>query len=231
MPKFNLLSSNAKLDKCQKIGWLSLGLQMAPYDIGGPNVCKFASKGCAAACLFSAGRGAFKPVQDARIRRKEMFFNNKDGFVNLLIEDIKKAIKYASKHGLKLCIRPNVLSDIPWHKVKVGGQNIFERFPTVQFMDYTKDVQKCIDNDVANYHLTFSRSEENDAECQKLMIERPDVNIAVVFNDPPETWKGRKVIDGDDHDARFLDPAGCIVGLKAKGKARHDTSGFVVHSQ
>ena len=36
------------------------------------------------------------------------------------------------------------------------------------------------------------------------------------------------MISGDDSDVRFLDPQGVIVGLKAKGKARFDTSGFVV---
>jgi hypothetical protein len=36
------------------------------------------------------------------------------------------------------------------------------------------------------------------------------------------------VIDGDANDLRFLDPTGVIVGLKAKGAAKKDTSGFVV---
>jgi hypothetical protein len=37
-----------------------------------------------------------------------------------------------------------------------------------------------------------------------------------------------RVADGDAHDYRPADPTGCIVALKAKGDARHDTSGFVV---
>ena len=36
------------------------------------------------------------------------------------------------------------------------------------------------------------------------------------------------IVRGDDHDARFLDPSECVVALYAKGKARHDTSNFVV---
>ena len=36
------------------------------------------------------------------------------------------------------------------------------------------------------------------------------------------------VINGDKTDMRFKDPVGVIVGLKAKGKARKDTSGFVI---
>ena len=38
---------------------------------------------------------------------------------------------------------------------------------------------------------------------------------------------GRPVINADDTDLRFLDPKGTIAGLKAKGRAKKDTSGFV----
>jgi len=37
-----------------------------------------------------------------------------------------------------------------------------------------------------------------------------------------------QVIDGDKDDLRFLDPKGVVVGLIAKGKAKRDTSGFVI---
>jgi hypothetical protein len=50
----------------------------------------------------------------------------------------------------------------------------------------------------------------------------------VFKNDLPETWKGFKVIDGDKTDERFLDEKGVVVGLKAKGDAKKDQSGFVV---
>jgi hypothetical protein len=52
--------------------------------------------------------------------------------------------------------------------------------------------------------------------------------VAVVFKSVPETYLGRPVINGDETDLRFLDPRGVIVGLKAKGKAKKDTTGFVV---
>jgi len=44
----------------------------------------------------------------------------------------------------------------------------------------------------------------------------------------PKFYKGVKVFNGDTNDLRFLDERGVIVGLKAKGKARKDTSGFVI---
>ena len=36
------------------------------------------------------------------------------------------------------------------------------------------------------------------------------------------------MIDGDVSDVRFNDPKGVIVGLRAKGDAKKDTSGFVI---
>ena len=54
-------------------------------------------------------------------------------------------------------------------------------------------------------------------------------NIAVVFRkELPTTYKGYQVVNGDEHDLRFLDPRNSIVGLKAKGKAKTDYSGFVL---
>lgn len=56
--------------------------------------------------------------------------------------------------------------------------------------------------------------------------------MAVVFStrkgEPlPETWHGFRVIDGDESDLRFTDPAGVVVGLRAKGDAKGEASGFV----
>jgi hypothetical protein len=54
------------------------------------------------------------------------------------------------------------------------------------------------------------------------------MNVAVVFDTLPTTYLGRPVVNGDDTDLRFLDPQGVVVGLKAKGRAKKDTSGFTV---
>jgi len=78
----------------------------------------------------------------------------------------------------------------------------------------------------SNYHLTFSKSENNWDKC--LDVLNNGGNIAAVFDKVPDTYLGYQVIDGDKSDLRFLDPKNVIVGLKAKGKARKDTSGFVI---
>jgi hypothetical protein len=52
----------------------------------------------------------------------------------------------------------------------------------------------------------------------------------VFWPEVPQSHWGKPVIDGDKHDARFLDQAGTIVGLKAKGQAKKDTTGFTVRT-
>jgi hypothetical protein len=98
-------------------------------------------------------------------------------------------------------------------------------FPEVQFYDYTKVRNRKVSH-LTNYHLTFSKADGNDMDVR--LIASTGMNVAVVFKEVPDTYIGRTVIDGDETDLRFLDPKGVVVGLKAKGKAKKDTTGFVV---
>jgi hypothetical protein len=57
-----------------------------------------------------------------------------------------------------------------------------------------------------------------------------NTNMAVVSTLPmPKKFRGLDCINGDEDDLRFLDPQGVVVWLSAKGKAKKDTSGFVIH--
>jgi len=111
------------------------------------------------------------------------------------------------------------------------AKEIMEAFPDVQFYDYTKVLTRmlryCDGKFPANYHLTFSRSESNWDDCIKVLAKGG--NVAAVFSkDLPGDHIGYTVVDGDVNDLRFNDPRNVIVGLKAKGKARKDDSGFVI---
>ena len=59
------------------------------------------------------------------------------------------------------------------------------------------------------------------------MALQQGMNVAMVFDKLPDTYMGRPVFNADETDLRFLDPKGVILGLKAKGRAKKDTSGFV----
>lgn len=222
-------------------GYMTYILHLAPATLSGYNVCAKATQGCIAACLNTAGRGGmFKKgettnvIQKARIRKTELFFEDRVQFMALLVKDIELAIKQSIRMKLFPVVRLNGTSDIAWEKYEVVRDgitysNIFAAFPDLEFYDYTKILGRKI-NHIENYSLTFSAADGNDADVAKAMQQ--GYNIATVFGikktlPMPETYMGRPVFNGDDSDLRFLDPHGVVVGLYAKGKAKKDTSGFV----
>lgn len=224
---FKLLTKgNPKTIKGQGLGYMTYILHLAPADLSGHEVCPKRTAGCTAACLNTAGRGGmFKPggtntIQQARIRKTKYFFADRTAFMQDLYDDITKAVKQATRQGYIPVFRLNGTSDLSWEKYAVGEhKNIFKAFPDVQFYDYTKVLGRKVE-DIANYHLTFSRAENNEADVAKALAA--GMNVAVVYDRIPE-----QTYSADEHDLRFLDPAVGIIGLKAKGRARKDTSGFV----
>lgn len=216
-----LTKSNPKLLKSLSLGYVSFGLSLAPNITSGYQTCAKASPACAAECLFYAGRGAFQRTQDARIRKTQWFFEDRSSFLAALEAEIDSTSKKILSLGMIPVYRPNVDSDLPWEKF-----GIIQNFPHLQFYDYTKVFGRKVPD---NYHLTFSRSEINDYDCRKAIAA--GMNVAVVFERKPPDYFGLPVIDGDEHDLRFLDPQGVVVGLKPKGRARHSTSGFVVRNE
>jgi hypothetical protein len=205
-------------------------LHLAPAKLSGYQTCPKATEGCKAACLNTAGRSVFSSVQKARIARTRQFFENRQAFLNNLCSEITKAERKAIREGKQLTMRLNGTSDLQWEIFKAfEGKTIFEAFPNVIFYDYTK-IAKRNPKPFANYSLTFSAADGNDADVAEAI--QKGMNVAVVFagNDLPTEWNGKPVIDGDTDDLRFLDPQGVIVGLRAKGKAKYDTSGFVKHA-
>jgi len=232
-----LSTGNPKILKGMAQGYNTYILHLAPANVSGYETCPKRTAGCTAACLNTAGRGGmFKRgettnvIQEARKRKTRMFFENRGAFMLQLYLDIKKAIKQSEKLGLIPVFRLNGTSDLAWEKYEVqDGKNIFEMFPNVQFYDYTKMLNRKVKT-FANYHLTFSAADGNDADVDKAIEQ--GYNIATVFGikktlPMPEAYKGLPVFNGDESDLRFLDPKGVVVGLYAKGKAKKDTSGFV----
>ena len=221
-----LNAGNYKTSKGEKYGWKTYGLHLAPFNLSGKNVCSSATAGCSTACLNTAGRGIMHSVQDARVKKTRRFFEDRDGFLSQLYKEITSSIKSAKRKQIKSCFRLNLTSDLPWENLVV------KYFPFAQFYDYTKHLKRFVrfleGKLPANYHLTYSRSEET-TDAMVIALCKSGGNVAVVFRDHlPKTWLGIEVIDGDDSDLRFQDGKGKIVGLLEKGLAKKDETGFVV---
>ena len=229
------VSSDAKTVKGETLGFLTGILYLAPATTTKWNTCPLAKIAqCDVACLNSAGRGAFSSVQQARVNKTTWFFTERNDFMQQLVVDIAKLIRKAYKKGLKPLVRLNGTSDIRWESVAftdvtgIEYVNIFAAFPNIQFYDYTKIANR---NDLpANYDVTFSYSgvEGFQPYVEKALLN--NMRMAVVFRkekDIPTTFMGIPVVSGDNSDVRHLDDK-VIVGLYAKGKAKLDTTGFVV---
>lgn len=234
-------ASSAKLAKGQgEQGYMTAVLYLKPADSSGlgVNLCPAASAGCKAACLNTAGRGAeymvnaqgVNTVQQARQQRTELYVNNRPEFMRKLEREIEAFIVKASKAGMRPAIRLNGTSDIDW-------TDIYYTFPDVQFYEYTKRPDLAMKlQAITNVSVTFSLSESNIVPAMRMLGK--GINVAVVFNtkrghELPQEFLNRAVIDGDTTDNRFLDPVGIlgyVIGLRAKGKAIRDTSGFVQQS-
>lgn len=223
-------STNAKTSKNEIKTFI---LYIAPFNQNnkGINLCPMASKGCAAACLFTAGRGKFSNVKQSRINKANLYVNDRETFLNLLGYEIQKEIYKAIKGNYKIAFRLNGTSDLDFVGM-LKSKNIFDYSLTpsnVIFYDYTKILGKCLKykND-KKYILTFSRSEENQNDWLKALEQ--NITTSVVFgNYIPKEYKGKKVIDGDKSDIVMLKNQGYILGLKAKGDAKKDKSNFVIH--
>jgi len=221
------IQADAKTSKGVNAGYLTGILYLAPASLSGVNVCPKSSAGCRAACLFSAGRGRFYAINRARVVKTLAYHFDAPRFVQAIKKSIKSLITKANNRGLIPVVRLNGTSDILWER----NTDIIQSFSGVQFYDYSKIVKRVLFDIPKNYHLTFSLSESNEADARLALAK--GYNVAVVFRTAayPATYLGATVINGDATDLRFLDATGTgqgvVVGLKAKGKAKGDASGFV----
>ena len=234
--KLLTVNGNPKIVKGDKLSdkYLSAIMHLSPINT---RICPYQDIAkCKEACLNTAGRGGiFKKgestnvIQEARKRKTDLFLNDRDTFMSLLVKDIQAFVRKCERLDKKPCIRLNGTSDIQWELIPVDNYaNIFDMFSDVQFYDYTKIPTRKVSS-IKNYHLTWSYSQANDKYAR--LFEQVPYNKAVVFHGGlPRLFKGIKVIDGDTTDMRFLDKQNRVVGLKAKGLAKKDTSGFVIQT-
>lgn len=211
-------AANAKLAK--SVGYYNVGISLAPAKASGFQVCVHSTPLCRRACLANTGRAEFTPaIQKSRIARTRFLMQHRQLFRECLFAELDSVDRKAKKLGIQVAMRPNVLSDILWHKIM---PELFERYNHWQFYAYTKWPIEAYKDKPDNLHITYSYNENTTEQTVRNYIEQ-GINVAVAFYHRPtmkpaipETWHGFKVIDGDASDLRFLDPQGVIVGLKAK---------------
>lgn len=248
-------TDNAKAAKASGYGYLNAVHYMAPHDLGGVgNLCSHASPQCIAICLGQySGQAAMvsdleadtNPTRESRKLKAQLFMRERGDYMNRLARDIIKLDAQATRDGLKLCVRPNGSTDIPFERISfaidaktakalrlpdMAGRvmTLPQLFPAIQFVDYTKNPTR-LGKAPSNLDLTLSYSGNNAQACVDALLAGH--NVAMVFHGGlPDSFAGFPVIDGDKHDLRHLDrKGGVIVGLTPKGtKAKRDTSGFVV---
>jgi hypothetical protein len=239
-------TDSPKAIKADAFGYLNAIHYMAPSDLSGVNLCPHASPAWEALCLgWTSGQasmvreiGSRRPqgnsARQSRLDKARRFMRDRKGYMADIVRSLELEQDKAARLGKKLCVRLNGSTDIAFEGIAVERQgqsfkNIFEAFAEVQFVDYTKNPNRFARALPANYHLTFSRSETNEAKAAELL--RAGHNVAIVFGAcRPPNWQGFPTIDGDKHDLRHLDPrGGYVVALSPKGrKAKKDKSGFVV---
>jgi len=233
MKKIKLLNSNYKLDKSKDFGYYTIGLSLAHGNTSGINVCKDASPICLMLCNAESGQNGNEISKKAKIARTHFLRDNKIEFFAQLRDELLFHKKKAEKIGLKLAVRLNVYSDLNW-------KAFIRNYPDIQFYDYTARIEM-FENKPKNLHLTFSRK-ENNADKVATVLQQ-GYNVAVPFRvkrgQPlPNTFLGKRVIDGDLHDLRFLDDRNVIVGLRykyilSKGNAHLNklmNNGFVIEA-
>jgi len=253
-PKLLNIDSNAKTVKGQTRGFMTAVLYLAPFTASGYNVCPMAElAGCIAECLNTAGRGGMSKgsatfaapdgtlvpdnaIQHCRIKRTRYFMEDRAAFLAQLVKEVEAFTRRAAKLGLTPVLRLNGTSDIRWENIPVqrGGQefaHMFAAFPSLTAYDYTKISNRRIAG-IANYSLSYSFSGAPGYLPHVRKALAAGMNLVVVFRNAnfPAEFMGRTVVNGDETDLRFLDPANVVVGLKAKGRARKSKSPFVVET-
>jgi hypothetical protein len=223
----NLLSKGSSNAKTAKNSTETLILYLAPFtqNSKGINLCPKATAGCASACLFTAGRGAFSNVAKARTNRTEYYLHDR----KIFLAQVAKEINRKAKKVPTLAVRLNGTSDVKLVEMLTLAHDIA---PNVVFYDYTKIPSKAGNRKTTQGHdyiVTYSFNEGNDSIPNALEVLNRGGNVAAVFrNELPDTFLGYPVIDGDASDIEMLKHRGVILGLKAKGKAKKDTTGFVI---
>ena len=216
------VSTSKKVQLSAAHSTLTYILYLAPANMSGYEVCPL-SEHCRQFCLNGSGHNKIdtlsgkNAINNARVRKTRAFFEDRQLFMDVLIQEIEKARRLARKKRMKFAVRLNGTSDLSplMFRDERTGKNILDIFPRVQFYDYTKVSSRFqLAARYKNYDLTFSFDGHNWDASERFL--RQGGKVAVVFRNQkrlPVSFKGWKVVDGNEYDMRYMDPPSSIVGL------------------
>ena len=226
--------ANPKLRRSNRAGtpYRTWGLALAPARDSGHQLCSSSSPACRRACLYHQGHARLDPaIAVCRIAKTLAWKTRPDWFKPQLLRELGAVARRAADRGFRVAVRLNLTSDVMWER---EFADVFARFPDFRYYDYSKHVHRIMrfvrGGLPPSYHLTFSRSEANEARCREVLSAGG--NVAVVFRD--RHFLAFAEIDLLDIpcDVRAnINPTsagGVVVGLSAKRTARDDRSGLVV---
>ena len=210
-----------KHDKTSKeYGINQYGLALAQSDASHVvNVCSFATDGCRRACIAEFGKGGIPSVKFARTVKAIALHRMPELFIKRLASEIKAKV---ALEGEIFC-RLNDYSDLRWELI---APSLFD-IDGVTYWDYTKHPRRDVSK-LDNYTVVFSAHEKFQDSKIPSLSSRYD-GVAVVFSDYPTftTYKETPVKLGiHDNLADMTSDGFTVIAVKAKGKARTDSSGF-----
>jgi hypothetical protein len=235
--KIKLLSKGVTNSKTAKNELETYIMYLSPYkgNSKGINICPNAQN-CINDCLFKQGKGRFSNVQNSRIAKTEFYLGFRVEFLTQLVKELTKIYTKAQNTKTKICVRLNGTSDLDFLAIVKNRLNfdLLEYSTTLEssnygiiFYDYTKILGKVEKYQNTNYSLTYSFQGSNLDES--LTALELGANLAVVFRKKlPLEFLNTLVVDGDKSDLQTINHKGKVLGLKAKGSAKKDKSGFVV---
>jgi hypothetical protein len=212
------VNSSTKIAKGKKLKINTAILYMQPADkVAVKTLCAGADLfGCKKDCLVSSGQLGKTPAQKAVTKRTLCYLLERSRFFDVLRGEV---YLHSANYGDTLAVRLNGTTDINFNK-------FIESMPSVLFYDYTKIYARVKKNTLKNYDLTFSGSANNSttmgitAKAIKNGFKTVlAVNTAETIGEykMPDKLDLIPLINMDDTDARFLDPAGSVGVLKRKG--------------
>lgn len=213
--------SSSKMRKSYNHGTETYCIYLAPSNLSGYNTCPN-SLHCKEYCLFNSGQNKLQQlsnnnnnrINNARINKTKLFYENRDLFMKILITEIIQTQQHAIENNLDFAVRLNGTSDISPEEFIYQDKNILQWFPNIQFYDYTKVYNriKLLDK-YDNYDLTYSFNGYNWKYCEKFLKQGGKVAVVFETKQLPKYFNNYPVINGNNYDMRYLDPNSSIIGL------------------